>query len=297
MKSYDAVIAGGGAAGLSAALVLGRARRRVLVVDGGAPRNRTARELHGYLSCDGMSPDALLTSAREQLQIYGVEFHHGVVHEIRANGSAFAVTAGGTEEFIARSVILATGVYDVLPEVEGLNEAWGKSVFTCPYCDGWEVRDRKLAAWGTTRSGVELARELYQWSKNLLVCSDLRTPLSDDERSWMNECTVRVKESPIRRLVSRDGVLSHIEFEDGETIERDALFLCVPLAQNSDLAEKLGCNMTIQGRIDVDNEYRTSVPKCYAAGDAVTHLHQIVFAAASGARAAISLNEDLMGER
>lgn len=297
MESYDAVIAGGGAAGLSAALVLGRARRRVLVVDRGEPRNRPAQELHGYVSCDGMSPADFLSNARKQLAPYdSVELTEGLVDDIHPNGNGFSIVTG-TGTVSARSVILATGVYDVLPDVGGLRELWGKSVFTCPYCDGWEVRDRKLAAWGTTRSGVELARELYQWSRDLLVCSDLHTPLSDDERAWMRQCDVRVKETPIRRLVSENGALSHIEFEDGETIERDALFLCVPLAQNSDLAEKLGCNLTIQGRIDVDNEYRTNVKKCYAAGDAVTHLHQIVFAAASGARAAISLNEDLMGER
>ena len=292
---YDAAIVGGGAAGLSAALLLGRARRRILVFDDGRQRNRFARETHGFLSRDGVQPLELLQNAREQLERYDVESTNATVAEIMPNGSHFGIRDASGQEIKARRLVLATGVRDTLPEIDGLQALWGQSIFTCPYCDGWEVRDRRLATFGTTRSGVQLAQELFQWSPDLLVCSDLRTKIAPSERSWLTENAIRVKESPIRRLLGNDGALQTIEFEDGETIERDALFLSVPLEQCSDLPERLGCNITVRGQIDVDNDYRTSVPGCYAVGDAVTHLHQVVFAAASGARAAIALNNDLMG--
>lgn len=294
MTKYDVVIAGGGCAGLSAALVLGRARRRVLVIDNGVPRNGSARAMHGFFSRDGADPNTILADARAQLAQYSsVECVSGLALDAERTGDGFLVEYNG-EQIASQTLIVATGVRDALPEIDGLHGLWSKSVFTCPYCDGWEVRDARLAAFGTTRSGVGLARELYQWSRDLVVCSDLCTTISPEERSWVEAQRIPVKESPIRRLLGNNGALSAIEFEDGERIERDALFLSVPLEQASGLAEALGCNMTVRGQIDVDNEYRTSVPGAYAAGDAVTHMHQVVFAAASGARAAIALNNDLM---
>ncbi len=241
-----------------------------------------------------MDPRALLAAARRQLEPYGVECLDGFVSEATKSDGAFELLAG-KRLVRSRRVLIATGVRDALPEIDGLSALWSRSVFTCPYCDGWEMRDRALATYGTTRSGVDLARELYQWSRNLVVCSDLSTPVPPGDRDWIANSGVRVKTSPIRRLIATNGALRAIEFEDGETIERDALFLSVPLQQCCDIAERLGCAMTARGHIDVDNECRTSLPGAYAAGDAVDHLHQVVFAAASGARAAIALNNDLMG--
>jgi thioredoxin reductase len=294
MDECEVAVVGAGPAGLSAALILGRARRHAVVFDGGEKRNASAREMHGFLSRDGMPPDELLAIARRQLAPYDVDIRAARVHEASGERDRFILrTERG--DLRARRLLLATGMRDKLPEIEGLAPLWGKSVFVCPYCDGWEVRDRPLAAFGSTRSGVDLARELVQWSADLLVCSDLHTPLPDDDRTWLSRRGVRLKESPIRRLHGRDGKLERIEFEDGESIEREALFLSIGLAQCCDLPERMGCRITERGHIDVNAEYRTSVPGCYAAGDAVTHLHQVVFAAASGARAAIALNNDLLG--
>ncbi len=295
VTAYDVAIVGGGPAGLQCALVLARARRSTIVLDAGSPRNACAREAHGLFTRDGEAPADLLTYGRKQLSAYeSATLREAAVQDVSGNASdGFILTTTDGEPLRARRIVLATGMRDHLPEIEGLEACWGSSVFVCPYCDGWEVRDRPIAVWGNTRSGIELARELYQWSTNIVVCSDLHTPIATQERTWMNERNVRIIESPIRRLRERSGILQAIEFDDGESVEREALFLSVRMAQASDLAERAGCRVTERGHIDVDADSRTSVAGIYAAGDSVAHLHQIVVAAASGARAAIAVNQDL----
>lgn len=295
---WDTIVVGGGPAGLSAALVLGRARRRVLVFDDGEPRNATVRTSHGFLSRDGVNPLELLAIAREQLAPYdGVRIAQGKVDELTKTNDEFIARCTDGREYRARTAVIASGLCDNLPEIEGLPELWGKSVFTCPYCDGWEFRDKPIATLGTTRTSIELAMELYGWTHDIVVCSHLETPVSAEERAWAEASAVRVKDANIRRLHGNgNGDLHEIEFEDGERIRRDALFLSAPLRQACGLPESLGCAITTQGSIAVDPEYRTSVEGCYAAGDAVTHLHQIAISVASGARAAITLNNDLLSE-
>ncbi len=296
MTTYEVAIVGGGPAGLQCALVLGRARRSVVVLDKGQPRNLPARESHGFLSRDGIGPAQLLEEARAQLAQYdGVTFYAASVSDAEITGDGFVAVTDDGERVHARRLVLATGMRDKLPEIEGLDRCWGLSAFVCPYCDGWEVRDRPIAVWGNTRSGVGLAQELFQWSHDIVVCADVATPISDDDRDWLARNSVQVKQAPIRRLRERDGLLQRIEFEDGDSVERNALFMNVNLMQCCGLAETLGCRLTERGHVDVDGEYRTNVPGVYAIGDAVTHLHQIAFAAASGARAAIALNNELTG--
>lgn len=293
MTACDVAIVGAGPAGLQCALVLGRARRRVILFDGGPPRNAPAREMHGVLSRDGTSPDEMRRLGREQLRPYDVEIRESRVLDAQPHDGGFILRSEGGDVH-ARRLVLATGMRDQLPEIDGLDALWGTSVFVCPYCDGWEVRDRPIAAFGNTRSGTGLARELYQWSRDIVICSDMRTVIAPDERAWLRESKVRLKESPIRRLHGSGGQLQRIEFEDGESIEREALFLSVALVQCCDLAASMGCTITERGHIDVDREFRTSIPGCYAIGDAVTHLHQVIFAAASGAHAAIAINDELL---
>ena len=296
MRTCDVAVVGGGPAGLQCALLLARARRRVVVIDGGEPRNGTVREAHGFFTRDHISPIDLLEEGRRQLVRYdGASVERAVVETISGDiDGGFVVKSPGFELHAAR-VVLATGMRDRLPEIDGLNACWGLSAFVCPYCDGWEVRDRPIAVWGNTRSGVGLAQELYQWSKDIVVCSAVDTPIPDLERDWARERGIEIVEAPIRSLENRDGMLTHIRFDDRAPLAREALFLSVTLSQACDLPEALGCRLTERGHVDVDREYRTSVAGVYAVGDTVTHMHQIVFAAASGARAAIALNNELLG--
>jgi thioredoxin reductase len=294
VKQCEVAIIGAGPAGLQCALVLGRARRSVALFDNGQQRNRVVKEMYGVLSLDGRAPSEMLRSARAQLDPYPVEIFDSTVHEISGDAEQGFILRTDAGTLRAARIVLATGMRDRLPEIEGLEPLWGTSVFVCPYCDGWEMRDRPIAVFGSTRSGAGLARELYQWSRDLVVCSDLRVPIPAAERAWLSERGIAVIESPIRRLHADGEALAAIEFENGERIERDALFLSVDLAQCCDLAERMGCRITERGHIDVNPEYRTSIPGCYAVGDAVTHLHQVIFAAASGARAAIAINDELL---
>ncbi len=292
----DIIVVGAGAAGLSAALVLGRARRRVIVCDDGLPRNRVAREMHGIISRDGMPPAEFLTIARAELQRYpSVRIVPSRLANLDRCDGAFSADLANGEKHLSRRLLLATGMKDVLPDIENLADFWGRSVFVCPYCDGWELRDRRIAISGPSEAVIELAQEVYQWSQDLVVCG-IPKHLPDKHRAWIEATGVEVATATIRKAVGRDGQLGYLELDDGTRFECAALFLSVPLRQHSQIAQRLGCNINAEDRITIDEENRTSVPGCYAAGDATTKLHQVVIAAASGARAAIAINNDLVRE-
>jgi thioredoxin reductase len=286
---FDAVIVGAGPAGLSAALALVRARRRVLVCDGGPTRNDAASEMHGFLSREGTSPSEFLAKARDELLLYPtVEIVSKAVTAISKDG-AFSVEFSDRRES-ARRIILATGMIEELPPIRGLRERWGTSVFSCPYCDGWEMRDRPLAIAGDRRDLVPLAQELYQWSRELTICGFDPSSGSPDEQAWIRQTGVATKFSTIASL---DGPELTIKLNDADALVCAALFLCVPLVQRSDLGARLGCATSFSGRLKTNTEQQTSVDGVYAAGDASAHTHQVVMAAATGAAAGIAVNNDL----
>lgn len=288
---YDAAIIGGGAAGLSAALVLGRSCRRVMLFDDGRPRNAVATEMHGFITRDGTPPAEILRIAHEELRRYpGVEFVPQHVAQAQRDGDAFTVqTAEGTQ-IRARRVLLATGLYDALPEIAGIRERWGKRVFVCPYCDGWEVRERRIAVIGRGAAAVALAQELYQWSADLLICTQ-GEPAGEYEQRWIEAVGAAVRGE--RVIAFEDGEL---HFQGGARERYDAAFLCAPLRQRYPLVEMLGCRIRENGEIAVDDRGRASAPGVYAAGDAVTAIHQVVLAAATGVRAAMAINQDHIEE-
>lgn len=294
-KHIDVTIVGAGAAGLNAALVLGRARRNVLLCDDGRQRNEVASQMHGFLSRDGFPPQKLLDVGRDELRRYAtVDVVSGRVDAIEPSGDAFTIRLDSGEQIRTNRILFATGMRDDLPDVPGMTACWGKSVHVCPYCDGWEVRDRKLAVYGSLRSGVELATELYRWSDDVVVIAPESEALSPDLRRWLENARVTIVESPLRRLIEHGGKLEGLELADGRRVSCDALFLSTALRQHSDLPQRLGCRFEKNGTLEVDATNQTSVRGAYAAGDCVTHRHQVIIAAASGARAAISLNEDLV---
>ncbi len=290
--SCDVAIVGGGPAGLSAALMLGRARRTVLLLDDGHERNLSVRESHGFLGHDGFSPRELLARARKQLDPYPT-IQRLSDHVAAVDGAIerFHLQLRDGDTIKARRIIFATGMYDDLPEIDGIEDLWGKRIFVCPYCDGWEVRDKRIAVIGNTRSALELAQELWEWSRDLVVCSNKRVPVPAELKLWQAATDMQVIEShpAIIREQNNDVV---IDCADGERIKCDAIFISAPLKQHSNLPEVLGCEITERGTIKIDAEGRTTVDGCFAAGDCVTKYHQIAFAAASAARAAIAINED-----
>lgn len=294
---YEAAIVGGGAAGLSAALVLGRSCRSAIVCDDGRPRNAVADRMHGFLSRDGMPPGDLLCVAREQLREYpAIEFVQTHVDAIVGERGSFCIETSEGATYRTRRVLLATGVYDALPDVEGLREFWGRSAFVCPYCDGWEVRDKRIAVVGRGSKAVELAQELRQWSRNVVACMEGDESLNAEHRDWLKATGTKALRSRLRRLHGSGGQVRFLEFEDGSTEPCDAIFFSAPLRPRYPLVDMLGCRVHEDGKIEIDDRGRTSVPGVYAAGDAVTNVHQVVLAASSGVCAAMAINEDRLKE-
>jgi thioredoxin reductase len=292
---YDVVIVGGGPAGLSAATILGRARRRVLVCDDGRYRNEASGALHGFLSRDGMHPAELRRIGREQLLRYEVELRTVRVTAARPVERGFEVTLADGAQLKCRKLLLATGVEDKLPPVEGLQRFFGTSVFHCPYCDGWEVRDRPLAAYGQGWNGAGLAVTLKSWSADVVLCTDGPAGLRTEENKRLERLGIPVYQQKIAR-VEGASELEQIVFRDGLTLPRHAIFLSTGQTQRCDLAASLGCAFTRKGTVRTGKLERTNVPGLFVAGDASRDVQLAVVAAAEGAKAAIAIHSALQDE-
>jgi thioredoxin reductase len=289
----DVVVVGGGAGGLRAALVLGRARRRVVVVDAGAPRNAPASRMHGFLSRDGMPPAALLAAGRAEVEGYGVELVAGQVTSI---GAGFVVTLFDGRVLRARRILVATGVSDDVPDLPGVRERWGVDLLHCPYCHGWEVRDRPLGVLGWIPGSALHAQLVRQWSDDVVFFTHTY-PLGDEERSQLDARGIDVVDGTVARLVVRDDRLAGVELTDGRFVAREAVFVRPGNGPRPDgLLAGLGCEVGPAGFVAVDATGRTSTPGVWAAGNAVDPRAQVITAAGAGSAAAIAINLDLVEE-
>jgi thioredoxin reductase len=291
---YDVVVVGGGPAGLSAATVLARSRRRVLVCDAGNPRNVRSRGLHGFLSREGILPIELLAIAREQIGQYGVEYLEATVMWIdRDGGGSFRVCLMDGREFSCRRVLLATGVVDKLPEIDGIEEMYGISVHHCPYCDGWEHRDEPIAVYGRGTDAAKSALAMLTWSKDVVLCTDGASRFRGKDKARLQQRAIQVYEQKIQRMCGTAGKLSEITFADGSTIRRTAMFFVAAPAQRSTLPVQLGCKLNKKGMVETGPEQCSSIPGVYVVGDASHDAQFVAIAAAEGAKAAMSINKEL----
>jgi thioredoxin reductase len=292
-ETYDTVVVGGGAAGLSAALVLGRARRRVLVVDAGTQRNARASHMHGFLSRDGMPPAELVAAARAEVLSYGVELVDDRVADI---ASGFSIELGGGRHVHARRLLLATGAVDELPDIPGAHERWGRDFLHCPYCHGWEVRDQPIGVLGTNRGSVAHAHLIRQWSDDVIFFAHTCPPTAS-ERTALNARGIRVIDGLVTELSVVDDRLHAVELVDGRAIPRAAVFIRpAPHIRGDRLIGALGCELDEGGFIRVDATGRTSVPGVWAAGNAANPRAQVITAAGEGSAAAIAINAELVEE-
>jgi thioredoxin reductase len=290
---YDAIIAGGGPAGLSAALILGRSRRSVLLCDNGRQRNLSSDAMHGYLTRDGISPHKFLAIAIEEVAAYGVEVKNVTVTNARAVDGIFEVRLGDGTVCRGRKLLIATGVRDHLPPISNIVEFYGRSVHHCPYCDGWEHRDERIAVYAK-KAGPALA--LKTWSHDIVLFTDGPARLSRGDRDNLAAQAVVVRKEKIARLEGESGRMRGVVFESGEMVERDAMFFSTGQAQACDLATDLGCILNKRGTIDTDRLGMVNVPGLFVAGDATHDVQLVVVAAAEGAKAAFAINVALQNE-
>jgi thioredoxin reductase len=295
--SYDAVVIGGSFAGMAAAMQLARARRRVLVVDAGRPRNRFSRASHGFLGQDGRAPADIMATARAEILAYPTAaFLADEATHARAMDDAFELTLASGSTLTARRLVLATGVTDDLPEIPGVRERWGMTVLHCPYCHGYEVADRRLGVLARTEMAAHQAMLLRDWSDDVTLFTNGIAP-NDDQRAELAVRGVRIEERPVSALIGDAPELSAVRLEDGEEIAIDAVFTTLRTRMASPLAEQLGCELEdgpFGPMIRTDPRKNTTVPGVFAAGDIARVPPNATLAAADGVLAGGSAHQSLV---
>lgn len=294
---WDVVIVGAGPAGLSAALVLGRCRRKVLLCDRGTPRSWASKAMHGFITRDGVPPQAFRRVAHAELRRYRtVTFWRGEVRGAKRHSKGHFVVRVGRRIAHARKLLIATGLLDQLPAIPGAVELFGSSVFQCPYCDGWEFRDQPLAAYGRRQRGFEMSRALTAWSRDVVLCTDGPSGLTTAQVDALEQNGIRVVRRKVAALESREGELTAIRFKGGLSIPRRALFFDTPSWPQSPLAAELGCKFARHGGVLCGKYEATSVPGVYVAGNIIRDVQLAIVAAAEGTRAAFGINRALTRE-
>jgi len=290
-QTYDVAIVGGGAAGLSAALVLGRARRRVAVIDAGSPRNAPAAHMQGFLSRDGMPPAELLAAGRAEVTGYGVELFEDTVSLIEPG---FAIRLAGGSLISARRVLVATGVADELPDIPGVWDRWGRDLLHCPYCHGWEVRDQPLGVLGSNPGAALHAQLVRQWSDDVVFFAHTHE-VTATEQAQFDARGIRVELGEVTRLVVEADQLIGVELAGGRVVARSAVFVRPGNVPHPDgLLPGLGCELDQAGFVIVDGTGGTSVPGVWAASNVVDPRAQVITTAGAGSAAAIAINADLV---
>ena len=298
-RSWDVVIVGAGPAGLSAALVLGRACRRVLLCDSGTPRSWASKRMHAYLTRDGIVPSRFREIAHRELRRYrNVVFQAAeVTRAVRLPRGGFRLWIARSKQVQCRKLLIASGLYDHLPRVPGIEEFFGVSIFQCPYCDGWELRGKPLAVYGKRKRGLEMARALTAWTRDIVLCTDGPSGLSNTVRAELDRNGIALCEERIEAFQGTRGKLRAVVFKSGRKLPRAAVFFDTPSSGQSRLAESLGCEFTRHGGIKSGRYEATNVPGVFVAGNIIKDVQLSIVAAAEGARAAFGINKALSREK
>ncbi|MNO50965.1 Thioredoxin reductase [compost metagenome] len=295
--TYDCAIIGGGPAGLNAALVLGRARKNVVVIDEGRARNRITRETHGFLTRDSISPSEFRRIAKEQIRVYpSVTFAEDTAISITGADGDFQITTAQGQSYQSKKLLFAIGMKDLPLDIKGLSDVYGKSAFICPYCDGWELREQPLVLIVKGADALHMAKVISGWTNNITICTNGPDDLMDAQREELQQHNIPVYDSPIQSIESDHGMVQQVDLKDGTSIACRGIFFRPKLMTGSDLPQAIGCEITEAGTVIVDNFGKTNVPGVYSAGDAATHLHQAIIAASMGSLAGVGINNELNEE-
>lgn len=298
MDLQDCIIVGGGPAGLNAAVVLGRCRRKVLLFDSATYRNQYSHGVHNYLTRDDILPNEFLALAQKEAKKYGVKtVWKKVVHARKNEEGIFVVRDEDNHIFYAKKMLIATGLQDNVPSIPGFKELYGKSVHHCPYCDGWEVRDKQIGVYARNKNGYELALALTCWSKHITLYTDGRNRLKPTEVETLTANGIAIISYPLSHLESKNDQLRYVHFKNSDKRRCDALFFVNGYNQQCNLAETFGCEMTKKGVVLTNRHQQTKVEGLYVAGDADKDMHFVVVAAAEGAKAGVIINKELIKEQ
>lgn len=297
MEIYDCIIIGGGPAGLNAAVVLGRCRRKVLVFDTSQQRNRKSHGMHNYLTRDDILPPDFIHLSEKELEKYGVQkLQKRITSATRNSQFLFEVKDEQKQKYLSKKLLVATGLADRVPEIEGFREFYGRSIFHCPYCDGWEVRDKKIGVYASEKDGSELALALKGWTDQVTLYTEGKKKLKPAQKQQLDACGVEVVTLPIQKLQGKKGQVEKIIFTNGESADCDALFFVNGYDQQCNLAEAFGCEVSRKGVVITNRQQQTNIPGLYVAGDAARDMHFVVVAAAEGAKAGVTINKELQKE-
>ncbi|MEH7202505.1 NAD(P)/FAD-dependent oxidoreductase [Bacillus safensis] len=293
----DCAIIGGGPAGLSAALVVGRGRKQVIVFDDELPRNRVTQESHGFITNDGMTPFEIRQAGETDLQKYpNIQIKRSRINDIQKREEVFTLLTHEGDTFEAKKIILATGLQDILPEIEGIHDVYGKTLFSCPFCDGWELKDKALALIAENQRALHMAKLLSNWTKDLIVFTNGHV-LAEEDKSLLTVHSIQVIDVPIVSIDHDNGQLRSLQLANGETVKREGGFVASEFKQSAPFAEKLGCQMTKNAGIETDILGRTTVSGVFACGDNLGGPAQLVLAAAAGSQAGMGVIHELVQEK
>jgi len=297
MELYDCIIIGGGPAGLNAAVVLGRCLRKVLLFDTEQYRNRYSHGMHNYLSRDHIPPTEFISICHGELEKYSVQkLNRKVVKAVKNEEGHFEVKDAQQTKYYARKLLVATGLSDNLPPVPGFDACYGKSIHHCPYCDGWEIRGKKVGIYAKNKEGWELALALKCWSDTVTIYTDGGRKIKPAQREHLVASDVAINHKPFDSVTHENGQLQEICFRDGTAEACDVIFFVNGYEQQCNLAEAFGCEVSRKGVIITNRFQQTNIAGLYVAGDAARDMHFVVVAAAEGAKAAVTINKELIRE-
>ncbi|RYE58745.1 MAG: NAD(P)/FAD-dependent oxidoreductase [Sphingobacteriales bacterium] len=292
---YDVIIIGGSYAGLSAAMALGRSRRNVLIIDSGKPCNATAPHAHNFLTQDGVEPSEIASIGKSQVLAYPtITLNNDLVISVEGFDRDFKISTASGEIFTARKILFSAGVRDLLPEIPGFQTCWGKSIIHCPYCHGYEFRDQPTGLMANGDMAFEFGRVVQNWTDKLTIFTNGASTLNTEQAAILENLGIVIETGEIVNLEQEAGILRKVWLEDGRTIELDALYAKLPFEQHCTSAVEMGCKLSDQGFIVVDDFLKTNVPGIYAAGDCITPFRSVATAVATGSKAGAMLNHEII---
>ncbi len=296
MKNFDVIIIGGSYAGLSAGMALGRALRNVLILDAGQPCNIQTPHSHNFLTRDGETPAALSAIALAQVLAYPtVQFRQVAVTQVSSGLRGFEVVTDA-ESFMTGKLIFATGIRDIMPDIPGFVESWGRSVVHCPYCHGYEIRDTETGVLGNGDAGFEFVRFINHWTKKLTLLTNGPSLLTDVQKGSLDRLGIKVVENELVAVNHTDGYMDSITLQGGATLPLNAIYARLPFIQKCEMPEQLGCELNDAGYLVVDEFQKTTVTGIYAAGDCTTGMRSVSSAVAAGGKAGAVINHEMIHE-